>query len=188
MTDHDRHTTTDSTTDAMIAQIESLIREIPDFPKPGVLFKDITPLLADPAGLGLAVELMANPFRNKDIHLVIGAESRGFIFGTAIALQLNCGFIPIRKPGKLPAETHARQYELEYGSETLEIHTDAVRDAHRVLIVDDLLATGGTMEACIHLVRELGADVVATSVLIELTFLGGRDRLGEIDINAVLKY
>ena len=188
MTDRYRETTTMPTSDAMIAQLEQLIREVPDFPKPGVLFKDITPLLADAAGLGLAVELMANPFRNKDIHLVIGAESRGFIFGTAIALQLNCGFIPIRKPGKLPADTLAKQYELEYGSETLEIHADAVRKAHRVLIVDDLLATGGTMEACVHLVRELGADVVAVSVLIELTFLGGRERLGDIDFHAVLQY
>jgi len=171
-----------------IAQLESLIREIPDFPKPGIVFKDITPLLADAAGLALAVELMANPFRKSRVDIVVGAESRGFIFGTAIAQSLNAGFVPVRKPGKLPHETRARTYALEYGKDTLEMHSDALRDHHRVLMVDDLLATGGTMKACCDLVAELGGQIIGISVLIELTFLNGRSRVAPHDVSAVLKY
>lgn len=172
----------------MPQRLEALIREIPDFPKPGVLFKDITPLLADPAGLALAVEMMANPFRKSSVDLVVGAESRGFIFGTAIAQALSCGFIPVRKPGKLPAERHAKTYELEYGTDTLEIHADALGPSHRVLMVDDLLATGGTMRACCDLVGDLGAEIIGISVLIELEFLSGRGRLAPHDVTAVLRY
>ncbi|MCI0677184.1 MAG: adenine phosphoribosyltransferase [Phycisphaerales bacterium] len=171
--------------------LERLIREIPDFPKPGVQFKDITPLLADSAGLALAVELMANPFRKSHIDLVVGAESRGFIFGTAIAQSLNAGFVPVRKPGKLPHEKRARTYALEYGNDTLEMHADALmggRGDNRVLMVDDLLATGGTMKACCDLVRDLGGQIIAISVLIELTFLNGRDRVKPYEVAAVLRY
>ncbi len=172
----------------MPQRLEPLIREIPDFPKPGVMFKDITPLLADAAGLALAVEFMANPFRKADIDLVIGAESRGFIFGTAIAQSLCCGFVPVRKPGKLPAERRSMTYDLEYGTDTLEIHADAIGPEHRVLIVDDLLATGGTMQACCDLVHDLGAEIAGISVLIELTFLNGRQRVKPYEVTAVLTY
>jgi adenine phosphoribosyltransferase len=172
----------------MPQRLHPLIREIPDFPKPGVLFKDITPLLADPAGLALAVEFMANPFRKSDVDLVVGAESRGFIFGTAIAQALSCGFVPVRKPGKLPSRTHRTTYQLEYGSDTLEIHADVLLASHRVLMVDDLLATGGTMKACCELVEHCGAQIVGISVLIELVFLRGRERLAPHEVAAVLKY
>ncbi|MHC4990834.1 MAG: adenine phosphoribosyltransferase [Planctomycetota bacterium] len=169
-------------------QLERLIRDVPDFPKPGIVFKDITPLLADAAGLALAVELMANPFRQSTVEVVVGAESRGFIFGTAVAQALNCGFVPVRKPGKLPAERRTKTYELEYGSDTLEIHADALGPGHRVLMVDDLLATGGTMKACCDLVTELGAEIAGISVLIELEFLNGRDRVDPHDLSSVLRY
>lgn len=164
--------------------LAELIRDIPDYPKPGVIFKDITTLLRDPAGLAMAVELMASPFRGKGIDLVVGAESRGFIFGTAIAQALSAGFVPIRKPNKLPAERRSMSYSLEYGTDTLEIHADAIEKGQRVLMVDDLLATGGTMEACCKLVSDLGGDIVGISVLIELMFLNGRAKLeafGEVD-------
>lgn len=165
-----------------------LIRDVADFPKPGIVFKDITPLLKDPAGLALSVELMANPFRTAEIAVVAGAESRGFIFGTAIAQALNCGFVPIRKPGKLPAAKRTIEYSLEYGTDRLEMHADAVSPGTRVLMVDDLLATGGTMRACCDLVRELGGEIVGISVLIELAFLNGRARMDGFDIRAVLTY
>jgi adenine phosphoribosyltransferase len=177
-----------STLHRMRELLEPLIREIPDFPKPGILFKDITPLLADPAGLALAVELMANPYRKADVDLVVGAESRGFIFGTAVAQALSCGFVPVRKPGKLPWQRRAQTYALEYGSDTLEIHADAMGPGQRVLMVDDLLATGGTMRACCDLVAGLGATIVGVSVLIELTFLNGREKLKPLSVSAVLKY
>lgn len=172
----------------MPQRLEPLIREIPDFPKPGIIFKDITPLLADSAGLALAVELMANPFRKARVDLVVGAESRGFIFGTAIAQSLSCGFVPVRKPGKLPAQKRSRTYDLEYGTDTLEIHADAIRPGQRVLMVDDLLATGGTMRACCDLVTDLGADIAGISVLIELAFLNGRDLMAPHEVRAVLRY
>ena len=172
----------------MSEYLRSLIRDVPDFPKPGVVFKDFTPLLADPRGLALAVELMAGPFRGKGIDLVAGAESRGFIFGTAIAQSLSAGFVPIRKPGKLPSEVHSVSYDLEYGSDALQIHTDAVAKGQRVLLVDDLLATGGTMAAAIELVRTMEADLVGVAVLIELVFLNGRARVEGAPIHAVLEY
>ena len=169
--------------------LETLIRDVPDYPKPGVLFKDITPLLHDPSGLAMAVELMASPFRGQGIQVVCGAESRGFIFGTAIAQALSAGFVPIRKPGKLPAETRAIEYELEYGTDTLEVHTDAVKPGQKVLMVDDLLATGGTMKACCDLIEQLGGDIVGVTVLIELDFLKGRDKLKPHDgVHSVLNY
>lgn len=172
-----------------IEQLEALITDVPDWPKPGIVFKDITPLLADPPGLALAVELMANAFRGTGVELVAGAESRGFIFGTAVAQALSAGFVPIRKPDKLPRDTHAITYDLEYGQDTLEIHADAVKKGQRVLMVDDLLATGGTMKACCDLIDRLGGEIVGVTVLIELAFLAGRDRLKPYDhVHAVLTY
>src|ERR671937_482610 len=140
----------------MTEQLKRLIRDIPNFPKPGILFRDITPLLANPSGIALAVELLANPFRGKNIDLVVGAESRGFIFGTAVACCLSAGFSLVRKPGKLPFTKVAMKYELEYGTDTLEMHADAIVRGQRVLVVDDVLATGGTMKACLDLVKHLG--------------------------------
>ena len=169
--------------------ITTLIRDVPDYPKPGIIFKDITPLLKDPSGLAMAVERMANPFRGKGVELVCGAESRGFIFGTAIAQALSAGFVPIRKPGKLPADTVSQSYELEYGTDTLEIHTDAIAKGQKVLMVDDLLATGGTLKACLDLVDGLGADIVGVTVAIELGFLNGRDKIKPYDnVHAVIQY
>jgi len=165
-----------------------LIRNVPDYPQPGIDFKDITPLLADPGGLAMAIEHMANPFRGTGVEAVCGAESRGFIFGTAIAQALSVGFIPIRKPGKLPCETAAVEYELEYGTDTLEIHRDAVKPGTRVLMVDDLLATGGTLRASCELLKEIGAQIIGITVLIELVFLEGRARLGAgEEVHAVIR-
>ena len=169
-------------------RLRSLIRDIHDFPQPGVIFKDITPLLQNAAGLSLAVELMANPFRTTDIDLVVGAESRGFIFGTAIAQSLSCGFVPIRKPGKLPSATSKVEYELEYGKDTLEIHQDAIAQGQRILLVDDLLATGGTMAACVDLVKGTGAEIIGAVFLIELDFLNGREKLAGVPIHSVINY
>ena len=169
--------------------LQSLIRDIPDFPKPGIVFKDITPLLRDPAGLAMAVEMMANPFRGKNVELVCGAESRGFIFGTAIAQSLSAGFVPIRKPKKLPGKTCRMEYALEYGTDCLEVHEDAIARGQRVLMVDDLLATGGTLKACCDLIDRLGGTLVGVSLLIELTFLKGRERIKPYDgVHSVIKY
>lgn len=165
------------------------IRDVADFPKAGIVFKDITPLLAHPEALREAVARMAEPFRGLGIERVVGAESRGFIFGTAIAGVLQAGFVPVRKPGKLPRGKHSIQYGLEYGTDTLEIHDDAVAPGQRVLMVDDLLATGGTMRACCDLIGRLGGEIAGISVLIELTDLGGRSVLGGLEpIHAVVKY
>jgi adenine phosphoribosyltransferase len=170
-------------------ELADLIRDIADFPKPGVAYKDITPLLANPAGLALAVELMVNPFRGRDIDLVAGAESRGFIFGAAVAQALSAGFVPIRKPGKLPSATHGVDYGLEYGTDRVEIHQDALQPGDRVLMVDDLLATGGTMRACCELVTRLEGEIVGATVLIELTALDGREKMEQYgDVHAVLQY
>src|SRR6059058_3428338 len=172
----------------MTASLKKLIREIPDFPKKGILFRDITPLLADPSGIALAVELMANPFRGKNIDLVVGAESRGFIFGTAVACCLSAGFALVRKPGKLPFKKVSMSYDLEYGKDTLEMHADSIVAGQRVLIVDDVLATGGTMKACCDLVKQLGGTLVGVAVLIELDALGGRARIEGTKVHSVLKY
>jgi adenine phosphoribosyltransferase len=170
-------------------RLRTLIRDVPDFPKPGILFKDFTPLIRDPAGLALAVELMANPYRGKGIEVVVGAESRGFIFGMALAQSLSAGFVPVRKPGKLPAAKRSISYELEYGKDTLEIHVDAIDKGQRVLLVDDLLATGGTMRACCELVQGMGAQIAGITVLIELVPLGGRNKLRSFgDAHSVLRY
>ena len=172
----------------MLDRLRSLVRDIPDHPSPGITFRDITPLLRDPAGLSLAVELMVNPFRDADIDLVVGAESRGFIFGTALARALNAGFVPIRKAGKLPGETFSQDYELEYGHDTLEIHTDAIKKGQRVLMVDDLIATGGTLEAGVKLIEHLGGELAGITVLIELRGLDGVKRVEPHPVHAVLRY
>ncbi|HUO08235.1 MAG TPA: adenine phosphoribosyltransferase [Phycisphaerae bacterium] len=171
-----------------MVDLRSLIRDVPDFPKQGILFKDITPLLASPQGLAMAVEVLCNPFRGQGIQAVVGAESRGFIFGTAIAQALSCGFIPVRKPGKLPSEKLALTYDLEYGQDTLEIHKDAIKPGQRCVLVDDLLATGGTMNACCDLVETLGGHIVGIAVLIELSFLNGRQRFGKYNLQSAIKY
>ena len=169
-------------------ELRRLIRDVPDFPKPGILFRDITPLLQDPAGLSLAVEFMTQPFRDKHIDIVVGAESRGFIFGTAVARNLSAGFVPVRKPGKLPTKKLDITYDLEYGTDTLEIHADAIQKGQRVLMVDDLLATGGTMKACCDLVEKVGGDILAVAILIELAGLHGRDKLTQWPLHCVLTY
>lgn len=170
-------------------RLKKLIRDVPDFPKPGIVFKDFTPLIRDPAGLALAVELMANPYRGKGVELVVGAESRGFIFGIALAQSLSAGFVPVRKPGKLPWRKNSISYELEYGKDTVEIHQDAIDPGQRVILVDDLLATGGTMKACCELVRQMRANIVGITVLIELAFLNGRQVLREYgNVHSVIEY
>ena len=164
------------------------IREVPDFPKPGILFYDITTLLKDADAFAEAIELMNEPFKDEGIDLVVGMESRGFIFSAPMALHLRAGFVPVRKLGKLPAETISVEYELEYGTNTLEVHRDAIRPGQRVLIVDDLLATGGTVLGTIDLVRQLKGEVVGLSFLVELGFLKGRERLSGYPINSVIAY
>src|SRR5471030_89495 len=171
-----------------VDQLKKLIRDIPDFPKPGVLFRDISPLLAEPSGLALSVELLANPFRGKNIDLVVGAESRGFIFGTAVACCLSAGFALVRKPGKLPHKRISMSYDLEYGKDTLEMHADCIVPGQRVLIVDDVLATGGTMKACCDLVLQLGGTIAGVAVLTELTGLHGRDKVKPHAVHSVIQY
>lgn len=169
-------------------ELESLIMDVVDYPKPGIVFKDITPLLASPKGLAMSVEQMANPFRGKGVDVVVGAESRGFIFGTAIAQALSAGFVPIRKPKKLPREVRSMEYALEYGTDKLEIHADAIQPGQKVLMVDDLLATGGTLDACCQLVDNLGGEIVGITVLLELTFLPGREKVKRFgDVHAVIR-
>jgi adenine phosphoribosyltransferase len=168
--------------------LKERIRHVPDFPKPGILFYDVTTLLKDPAGFQMAVDAMAAPHRGTKIDVVVGIESRGFIFGAAVADRLKCGFAPVRKLGKLPSKTRRASYELEYGTDSLEIHEDAVQSGSQVLVVDDLLATGGTAAATVGLIRGLGADVVGVQFLIELAALGGRSRLEGEHIGAVLSY
>lgn len=168
--------------------LHRFIRDIPDFPKPGILFKDITPLLADPQALKDAVMHMGEPFRDQGVTKVAAAEARGFLFGTALANAMHVGFVPVRKPGKLPYRTIAKSYDLEYGTDELHVHSDAFEAGERVLLVDDLLATGGTMGACIDLVRSCGAEPIGCTFLIELDGLGGRDKLQGLDSHAVLTY
>lgn len=154
------------------------IRDVPDFPKPGIIFKDITPLLMNHQAMNHTIAMLAERFAHKGITKIAGIESRGFIFAPPLALALGCGFVPVRKPGKLPWRCRSVEYQLEYGSDRIEIHEDAVSAADKVLIIDDLLATGGTMAAAISLIRELGADVHATACVINLNFLGGREKIG----------
>lgn len=172
----------------MVIDLASYIREVADFPKPGILFKDITTLLKQPDALETSIQKLADPYRDREIELVASVESRGFIFGTGLARELRAGFVPIRKPGKLPAETISASYELEYGTDSVEIHKDAVAPGQRVLMVDDLLATGGTMEAACRLVDELKGEIVGVAFLIELTFLEGRKKLDGREIFSVLQY
>ena len=169
-------------------ELKQRIRHVPDFPKKGILFYDITTLLKDPVGFKMAVDAMAEPYIGQPVDLVVGVESRGFIFGAAVADRLKTGFAPVRKPGKLPSTTRSASYALEYGTDTLQIHDDAVGPGSRVLIVDDLLATGGTAAATAGLIRDLGAEIIAIQFLIELVGLNGRDRLPNETIGAVLQY
>ena len=168
--------------------LRAKIREIPDFPKPGILFYDITTLLKDPAGYREAIDLMLEPYRDAGIEIVVGMESRGFIFSAPMAYLLGAGLVPVRKLGKLPAETLSVEYALEYGSNTLEIHRDAIAPGQRVLIVDDLLATGGTVAGTIELVERLKGEIVGLAFLVELDFLHGRDRLTGREVASVIHY
>ena len=168
--------------------LKAKIRHVPDFPKPGILFYDSTTLLCDPQGFRDTIDAMAAPYMGEDIDQVVGIESRGFILGAAIAATLGCGFVPIRKPGKLPAATYQESYHLEYGTDSLEIHQDACGQNQRVLIVDDVLATGGTARAAIDLVKKTGAKIIGAAFLIELDFLKGRDKLAGEPVYSVLQY
>jgi len=168
--------------------LKKLIREVPDFPKPGILFYDITTLLKDKTGLATLIDAFAEYYLDKKIDLVLGMEARGFIFAPALAYRLNAGFIPVRKPGKLPAVTEKLKYDLEYGSNTLEIHKDAIQVGQRVVIVDDLLATGGTADATAKLATSLGADIAGFGFVVELDFLNGREKLKQYDVLSLLHY
>jgi adenine phosphoribosyltransferase len=168
--------------------LKKLIREVPDFPKKGILFYDITTLLKDKRGFATLIDALSEHYIEKHISLVLGMEARGFIFGPALAYRLNAGFVPVRKPGKLPAATARVEYELEYGSNALEIHKDAIQKGQRVIIVDDLLATGGTAAATVDLARSLGADIAGLGFVVELDFLKGREKLKDCDVFSLLHY
>ncbi len=169
-------------------ELRNYIRDVPDFPKKGILFRDITPLLQDPGALSRAVDELTSRFENHRITKVVGIESRGYIFAPAIALRLHAGFVPARKPGKLPWKTASEEYALEYGTDRLEIHVDAIVPGERVLIIDDLLATGGTASAARRLTETLGGDVVAAGFLIELKFLDGRARLPKLEVESLIQF
>ncbi|RLS56828.1 MAG: adenine phosphoribosyltransferase [Planctomycetota bacterium] len=168
--------------------LKPYIRSIKDFPKPGIMFRDITTLLSHPIAFRESIRQIVEHFRDRQINVVAAAEARGFIFAAPVALELNAAFVPVRKPGKLPFDTHAFHYDLEYGSDTLEMHTDAVKPGDRVLLVDDLLATGGTIHACAQLAERSGAEVVGCAFAIELSFLPGRARLAPRDCFSVVQY
>jgi adenine phosphoribosyltransferase len=170
------------------AQLKKLIREIPDFPKKGILFYDITTLLKDKSGYATLIDQLADHYIGKQVDLILGMEARGFIFGPALAYRLNAGFVPVRKPGKLPAATARVEYDLEYGSNALEVHNDAIEKGQRVLIVDDLLATGGTAQATAKLASSLGAQIAGLAFVVELDFLNGRDKLKPYDVFSLLHY
>ena len=169
-------------------RLKSLIRDIPDFPKPGVVFKDITPLLANPEAFSTVVDTIVVRFGRGNVDKVVGIEARGFIVAAPVAYHFNAGFVPVRKAGKLPWEAESEVYELEYGTETLEIHKDAFHPGERVLIVDDVLATGGTARATAGLVERLGAKVIGIACIIELSFLNGREKLGDLDFYSLVRY
>ncbi|MFQ5513491.1 MAG: adenine phosphoribosyltransferase [Myxococcota bacterium] len=177
-----------SPSDRFAERLLEKIRNVPDFPKPGILFRDITPLLQDPQTLKLACEAMTDPFRDSDVDLVVGVESRGFIFGPPVAIALNAGFAITRKAGKLPWETVQETYDLEYGKEQVEMHRDAIQPGQRVLLIDDVIATGGTAAATASLVTHMGGEVVGGSFLIELSGLDGRSRLPKLDLRSVLVF
>ena len=168
--------------------LEALIRDIPDFPETGVVFKDITPVLADPDAFSALITALSEPHMGNGITKVAGIEARGFTLATPVADRIGAGFIPLRKPGKLPYETVREEYQLEYGTDALEVHTDAVKEGEKVLLVDDVIATGGTAQAAIQLLRHVGADVVGFSVFIELVFLGGAAKIDNVPIHALLRY
>jgi adenine phosphoribosyltransferase len=168
--------------------LKKLIREVPDFPKPGILFYDITTLLKDKLGFATLIDALSEYYLPKNVDLILGMEARGFIFGPALAYRLNAGFVPVRKPGKLPAATARVEYQLEYGSNALEIHKDAVQKGQRVIIVDDLLATGGTAEATAKLASSLGAEIAGLGFVVELDFLKGRERLLPYEVFSLLHY
>ena len=169
-------------------RLKSKIRDIPDFPKPGIIFKDITPLVKDPAALRLTVHQLLHPFLGRDITAVAGMEARGFIFGSLVAWELGVPFVPLRKPGKLPYDVQSISYDLEYGSAELEVHIDAVGEGDKVLLIDDLLATGGTAKASCELIEKLGAKVEACAFVVELDFLGGRRLLQDYDVYSLIHY
>ena len=169
-------------------RLEAYIRNIPDFPEPGIQFKDITPLVKEPAMLRLAVNQLVYPFLGTNITAVAGMEARGFIFGSLAAWELGVGFVPLRKPGKLPYDVQSLSYDLEYGSATLEIHNDALKEGDRVLLIDDLIATGGTAAASCELIEKLGAEVAACAFVVELDFLKGRDKLAKYNIHSLIHY
>ena len=173
---------------AVTDQLTPLIRAIPDFPIPGILFRDITPLLSDRDGFRATIDLFVDRYRDAKVDAVVGIEARGYMIGAPIAYQLRAGFVPVRKPGKLPGEKFSEEYALEYGTNTLEIHADAVGHAQRVLVVDDLLATGGTIAATLRLLKRLGANVIGVAVLIELEGLDGRAALPGVDITSMIRY
>ena len=168
--------------------LKTSIRNIKDFPKPGIMFRDITTLLKDPEAFNYTIEQLYSYTENKNINKVVGIESRGFIFGSILADKLNCGFIPVRKPGKLPAEKVSISYSLEYGDDRLEMHKDAIRPGDKVLVHDDLLATGGTMNAVCQLIEQLGGDIVQVSFIVELSFLKGRNKLKKYDVRSIVDY
>jgi adenine phosphoribosyltransferase len=172
----------------LIEELTQKIRDIPDFPRKGIVFKDITPLLNDPRTFKMAIDAMAHQYIGQHLDLVVGIEARGFIIGAALAYILNAGLIPLRKPGKLPFLTHRLSYNLEYGSAELEIHRDAIKPGQRVIIVDDLLATGGTMRASVELVRTLGAEIVGVAFLVEIGFLAGRNQLQGCAVTSLIPY
>jgi adenine phosphoribosyltransferase len=168
--------------------LKTFIRDIPDFPKAGILFRDITPLLGNPVALRESVRQLADPYRGQKINAVVAAEARGFIFAAPLAIELNAGFVPVRKPGKLPFDRHSFRYDLEYGSDTLEMHVDGVPPGARVLVVDDLLATGGTVGACVKLLEKTGANIIGCAFAIELVSLGGAKALTPHPVFSLLKY
>jgi len=169
-------------------QLKKMIREVPDFPKPGILFYDITTLLRDKTGFARLIDLFSEHYLGKQVDLILGMEARGFIFGPALAYRLNAGFVPVRKPGKLPAAAARVEYSLEYGSNALEMHKDAIEHGQRVLIVDDLLATGGTAEATARLATSMGAEIAGLAFVVELDFLKGRDKLKQYEVFSLLHY
>jgi adenine phosphoribosyltransferase len=168
--------------------LKQFIRDIPDFPKPGILFRDITPLLGNADAFRVAIHRLADHYRQRNVEVVVAAEARGFIFAAPLAIELHAAFVPVRKPGKLPFDTHAFHYELEYGTDTLEIHVDGVRRTQNVLVVDDLLATGGTVEACCRLLEKAGANVVGCAFLIALDALGGASRIAPYEAYSLIHY
>ncbi|MEK6635250.1 MAG: adenine phosphoribosyltransferase [Planctomycetota bacterium] len=168
--------------------LKKMVRDIPDFPKKGIIFKDITPVLQNPKGLREAVETISNHYKSKKVDIVVGAEARGFILAPTVAFNLGAGFVPVRKPGKLPYEKISMSYALEYGTDTLEMHKDAIKKGQQVLMVDDLLATGGTMATCCKMVETLGGNIVGCAFLIELAFLNGKKALSKYDVYSLIKY